>query len=121
MQILVGEQFRSNGIEITDSNKLHKVIELVKDRCTLLNDFVQQGAFFFNSPSQFDTASIKTKWDAVKNMFFIELAKAYESSIVWERADLEKELKELAVFELLEDAANDTSFCRYSVELHNQI
>jgi hypothetical protein len=24
----------------------------------------------------------------------------------------EKELKELAVFELLEDAANDTSFCR---------
>ena len=96
LQLLVREQFIGNGIEVNDSNKLHKVIELVKDRCTLLNDFVQQGSFFFNSPSQFDTASIKPKWDAVKNMFFIELAKAYESSIVWESSDLEKELKELA-------------------------
>jgi glutamyl-tRNA synthetase len=96
LQILVGDQFKSNGIEANDPNKLHKVIELIKDRCTLLNDFVQQGSFFFISPAQFDTASIKPKWDAVKNMFFIELAKAYESSIVWESSDLEKELKELA-------------------------
>ena len=29
-------------------------------------------------------------------MFFIELAKAYESSIVWEAHDLEKTLKEIA-------------------------
>ncbi len=96
LQILVKEQFLANGIEEKNEKQLHQVIELIKDRCTLLPDFVQQGAFFFNTPTQFDTASIKPKWDAVKNMFFIELAKAYESSIVWESADLEKELKELA-------------------------
>ncbi len=34
---------------------------------------------------------------------------------IWHKQERrhEKELKELAVFEMLEDAANDTSFCRY--------
>ncbi len=79
-----------------DRELLLRVIQLVKERCTLLADFVPQAAFFFTTPAAFDTASIQPKWNDQKNMFFIELAKAYESSVVWEAHDLEKTLKEMA-------------------------
>jgi glutamyl-tRNA synthetase len=74
-----------------------KAIELVKDRCTLLPDFVQQGSFFFQTPADVDVdAAIKPKWDDKKNMFFTELIRAYELSTLWEVHDLEREFKELA-------------------------
>ena len=88
--------FANQGIQITDLPFLEKVISLVKDRCTLLPDFVQQGSFFFQSPSNIDVAAIKPKWDAQKNMFFTELIRAWELSTLWESHDLEKEFKELA-------------------------
>ena len=88
--------FANQGIQITDLQFLEKVISLVKDRCTLLPDFVQQGSFFFQSPSNIDVAAIKPKWDAQKNMFFTELIRAWELSTLWESHDLEKEFKELA-------------------------
>jgi hypothetical protein len=46
--------FEKNGIAINDEALLEKVITLVSDRCTLLTDFVQQGSFFFVSPSTVD-------------------------------------------------------------------
>ena len=96
LELGVRNVFEDKGIVITDTNLLLKVIELVKDRCTLLPDFVQQGSFFFQSPAVIDTASVKPKWDDKKNMFFTELIRAYELSTLWETSDLEKEFKELA-------------------------
>ena len=49
---------------------LKKVLELVKDRCTLLTDFVQQSSFFFKTPETIDTASIKPKWNEQKQIIF---------------------------------------------------
>ena len=86
----------SAGIAIDNDETLEKVIELVKDRCTLLPDFLQQSAFFFKVPESIDIASIQPKWSAAKSQFFNELANAYESSIVWESHDLEVTLKEIA-------------------------
>ena len=88
--------FANQGIQITDLPFLEKVISLLKDLFTLLPDFVQQGSFFFQSPSNIDVAAIKPKWDAQKNMFFTELIRAWELSTLWESHDLEKEFKELA-------------------------
>lgn len=85
----------SNAVA-ADRALLLRVIDLIKDRCTLMADFVTQGAFFFVSPSEFDTASIQPKWTEQKNMFFIELFKAFESSIVWEAHDLENTFKEIS-------------------------
>lgn len=86
----------ANDIEVADLTLLHKVIDLVKERCTLLSDFVTQSAFFFQTPAQIDIDSIKPKWDEKKNLFFTELVRAYELSTLWESTDLEKEFKELA-------------------------
>ncbi len=92
----VAKILAQNNIEVKDNELLNTVIDLVKERCTLLSDFLMQSSFFFKNPEQFDTASIQPKWDATKNQFFIELANAFELSILWNSADLEKEFKELA-------------------------
>lgn len=92
----VKTEFEKKGIIILDDGLLEKVIGLVKDRCTLLPDFVQQGSFFFEAPAVIDINAVKPKWDEQKNMFFTELVRAYELSTLWETHDLEKEFKELA-------------------------
>ena len=95
LQSTVRNLLLKNNIDVQD-DKLGKVIELVKDRCTLLTDFVQQSSFFFKAPENIDTNPIKPKWDENKNLFFIELIRAYELMNLWQHDDLEKEFKELA-------------------------
>jgi glutamyl-tRNA synthetase len=84
------------GIKIDDDEKLKAVIELVKDRCILLLDFVQQASFFFKSPEAIDIAAVQPKWNEQKNLFFIELIRAYELMPFWDHEALEKEFKEIA-------------------------
>jgi glutamyl-tRNA synthetase len=43
----VKERMKKKGIEINDDEKLKKVLELVKDRCTLLTDFCTTDFFLF--------------------------------------------------------------------------
>lgn len=60
----------SNSITIPNEVLLDKIIELVKDRCTLLTDFVQQSSFFFKAPEQLDVDAVKPKWNETKKLFF---------------------------------------------------
>jgi glutamyl-tRNA synthetase len=92
----VSKIYIDKGIDVSNEALLLKMIDAVKDRCTLLNDFVQQGSFFFQMPESIDTAAIQPKWDDKKNQFFVELIRAYELSSVWETHDLETAFKELA-------------------------
>jgi len=86
---------KENGID-ADEKKLATVIELVKDRCTFITDFIEQASFFFKSPESIDTAAIQPKWNEQKNLFFIELIRAYELVQFWNHEELEKEFKEIA-------------------------
>lgn len=88
--------FKDAGIATGDDAKFEKVLALVKDRCTFLNDFVQQSSFFFQSPATIDVDAIKPKWDDKKNLFFNELIRTYELATLWEHDDLEKTFKESA-------------------------
>ncbi|MEP6596408.1 MAG: glutamate--tRNA ligase [Ginsengibacter sp.] len=92
----VKKLFEENGIKIEDDKKFEKVIEFVKDRCTLLTDFVQQASFFFKAPAVIDINAIRQKWDERKNQFFIELIRTYELTNSWQHDDLEKGFKEIA-------------------------
>ena len=76
--------------------KFEKVLELVKDRCTLLTDFVQQSSFFFIAPTEIDTAAVQPKWNAAKQTFFAELLRQFTFISPWEPSILEKEFKEMA-------------------------
>jgi glutamyl-tRNA synthetase len=72
--------FEGAGITVSDA-RLDEVIELIKERCTLLPDFVEQGAFFFKAPETIDTNSIKGKWKAEHETFFEGLAKRWEAMV----------------------------------------
>jgi glutamyl-tRNA synthetase len=86
----------AKGLNTGSDGTLKHVIELVKERCILLNDFNEQAGFFFSSPASIDTDSIKGKWNAQKQLFFTELMRNYELTALWHAADLEKAFKEIA-------------------------
>ena len=69
---------------------------MVKDRCTFLTDFYDQASFFFVAPATIDIDSIKPKWNENKQMFFVELVRAYELLQQWQHDDLENTFKEMA-------------------------
>jgi len=58
----VKDIFEQKGITLTDKIYFHKVLELVKERCTLLTDFYDQAVYFFKAPSAWDTEAVKPKW-----------------------------------------------------------
>jgi len=96
LKLEVKNVLSEKGIETPDQPFLEKVIALVKDRCTLLTDFYDQSAFFFQSPATIDTNAIKPKWDEKKGLFFIELIKAYEQAPIWQHDNLEAAFKEIS-------------------------
>jgi glutamyl-tRNA synthetase len=61
--------FQQAGIEAGDVRMID-AIRLVKERCSLLSDFVAQAGFFFKTPESIDTASILPKWKPEHAQFF---------------------------------------------------
>jgi len=85
------------GITIKDEDYLITVIELVKERCTLLPDFYQQSSYFFEQPKEYDLNAVKPKWTDAKTEYFqslIVVLSDSEASI--EAHDLEQNFKALA-------------------------
>jgi glutamyl-tRNA synthetase len=73
-----------------------KVLELVKDRCTLLPDFVPNAGFFFQRPPSIDLAAIQPKWTSAKQLFFAELIRQWQLEQGWDAHTLETGFKEMA-------------------------
>jgi glutamyl-tRNA synthetase len=86
----------TKGITGIEDKKLVKVIELVKDRCILLPDFYEQGQFFFQTPSRYDEAAVKPKWDETKKDYFNVLRNKFAGMENWQVTKIETAFKELA-------------------------
>ncbi|MFN8265597.1 MAG: glutamate--tRNA ligase [Chitinophagaceae bacterium] len=84
------------GIAVENDAFMEQVIELVKDRCTLLTDFVQQAGFFFRSPVSIDSEAVKPKWNEEKQQFFSEFCNQLQELQNWQLADIELLFKNLA-------------------------
>jgi glutamyl-tRNA synthetase len=80
----------------THDTVLVKVIDLIKERCHLLPDFVEQGSFFFKYPNEIDTASILPKWRVEHANFFNALAEVWSSETNSFSSELESSFNELA-------------------------
>ncbi len=88
---------RKSGVEANvDMDLLQRVAGLVKERCTLLPDFWEQGHFFFATPAAIDVAAIKEKWNGQKQQFFAEWADSLESYTEWNEKALETGFTEFA-------------------------
>ena len=92
----VKEIFESKGIAINDDAYFTKVLELVKERCTLLTDFYEQGLLFYKTPVSYDEASVKPKWDAGKLEYFNSLFNNYAGLQSWTVETIESAFKDLA-------------------------
>lgn len=92
---LVLPWYQGKGFDISDQEKVLSVISLVKERCTLLSDFIPQSSFFFQPP-EVHTDLIKGKWDSQKNDFFITLTDKLKSLNGWRHDELEHAFKTLA-------------------------
>lgn len=96
LRLKVGELLAQNGINVTNEGLLDKIILLVKDRCTLLTDFLQQSSFFFKAPDVLDVDAVKPKWNEAKKLFFAEIIRNYKLATDWDAAVLENNFKEIA-------------------------
>ena len=96
-QPLVKAFFSSKGISVADNVYFKKVLELVKDRCTLLTDFYEQAAYFFKAPEAWDTDAVNPKWNVAKADFFINYCKKLNAVETWEMNVLENEFKNLSI------------------------
>lgn len=95
-QVLDGLEKR--GIKVKSEDFLDKVIILVKERMTYLQDFWEQASFFFQAPEQLDLDSVKPKWADAKTDYFNRLIAIYNSfdTDQWNPSDLETSFKSLA-------------------------
>jgi glutamyl-tRNA synthetase len=73
-----------------------KILDLVKERCTLLPDFVTQAGFFFQAPATIDLDSIRPKWTPAKALFFVEFIRQLQLEQGWDGPSLETGFKEMA-------------------------
>jgi len=90
----VKELFADKGIEFDQDIDLEKVIDLVKDRCNLITDFITQSAYFFVSPKEYDLAAVKPKWNEQKAAFFSAFIPTLNDGLA--AAELEEQFKALA-------------------------
>lgn len=88
--------FEGKGLSIQDDIYLEKIMELVKDRCTLLPDFWEHSFFFFRAPKKIDFTPILAKWNPAKKDFFTSLNRPLLAVSEWKAASLEALFKGLA-------------------------
>ncbi|TDH19782.1 glutamate--tRNA ligase [Segetibacter sp. 3557_3] len=92
----VKADFTAKGITVANDEVLVKVLDMIKDRCTLLTDFYEQGGFFFKAPATLDVAAIKPKWTNDKFMFFDILSEKLMLIEEWNVTAIEALFKETA-------------------------
>lgn len=92
----VKQEFENKGLSNINQDYFERILNLVKERCTLLSDFYPQSYFFFKSPVEIDNTPIKAKWNQDKSAFFSSFAKALTSISDWNATSIETLFKQLA-------------------------
>lgn len=79
----------------TDDSYILKVVSLIKERCTLLPDFWEQGHFFFRTPEITELPAIKDKWNDSRKAFFEAWIAALNDVVDWNHEALEQHFNEV--------------------------
>jgi glutamyl-tRNA synthetase len=96
LSALAYQQFQSAGWEVEKDEKFDTIIELVKDRCVLLFDFLAQAGYFYKTPEERDLDAIKAKWNESKNKFFLQFADELNTQDEWNFEKIEEKFKQHA-------------------------
>jgi glutamyl-tRNA synthetase len=96
MEEAITNILKEKGIQSQDTTHLEKIIHLVKDRLTFINDFWDQASFFFITPETYDLNAVKPKWNEQKETFFKSLISSISALETFQSVDLELIFKSLA-------------------------
>ncbi|MEO6491046.1 MAG: glutamate--tRNA ligase [Ferruginibacter sp.] len=92
----VKKSLLAEGFVANEDIFLDKVIELVKDRCVLLPDFIQQAGYFFKNPQSLDTLAVMPKWDVLKRSYFESLILKLPAENIFNVNEIEHTFRSLA-------------------------
>ncbi|HYK75573.1 MAG TPA: glutamate--tRNA ligase [Daejeonella sp.] len=87
---------KQRDVILSDDEYLEKVIALVKERLTFLQDFWDQSSFFFEQPQEYDLNAVKPKWNEAKTAFFESYIQALNNQQGTSATEQEAAFKELA-------------------------
>lgn len=89
------EWFAEASIATPEKAYLVRVVGLMKQRCTLLPDFVGGARYFYEDPETFDEAVVKKRWKPESAELVREFAAQLEGLPDWTAAELEVALRQL--------------------------
>lgn len=76
-----------------DQEILKQVIPMVKERCVLLTDFVEQTGYFFRAPLTWDLDAVRPKWTPEKQQWFNQWAASLGTLSAWDAPTIEADFK----------------------------
>ena len=93
LAVLFGELLKNKGIEVATST-LQKIVGLLKERATFVNDFWELGKFFFEAPTQYDEKAMKKQWKEQSPLIVEEVAALLRNATDFEARGLEGIVKQ---------------------------
>jgi glutamyl-tRNA synthetase len=79
-----------------DDAYVHKVITAMRDRASVVKDFIEKGAYFFEAPSQYDSDTVKKRWKPESAALLKRLSEEFASSSPAGKEDFESALHRAA-------------------------
>ena len=73
---------------------LISIVQIMKERVTTINDFIDKGIYFFTEPAGYDEKGLAKHWNAEIKKSFSGYAAALEKLAEWNAEDLESHLRE---------------------------
>ncbi|MCI4671596.1 MAG: glutamate--tRNA ligase [Bacteroidia bacterium] len=80
-------------LEGVEDNFILQAIELMKERVTVLGDFVEMAPYFFATPEGYDEKVVKKRWKADSPAILLDLKNKFDSISSWDSEEIEKVFK----------------------------
>lgn len=96
LSLLLRPLLEQEGITVADETYLEKVVGLLKEKLTLLNDFVDFSRYFFEEPTSYEEAGITKHWDAETPHRLKVLIERLEKNTDFTKSSIEVTLKNVA-------------------------
>ncbi|MBS2033715.1 glutamate--tRNA ligase [bacterium] len=92
---LLPEWFTKAGLPVPERDYLVRVVGLMKQRCSLLPDFVGGASYFYQDPESFDETTARKRWKPESGELVREFADRLQALPGWTAVELEASLREL--------------------------
>lgn len=83
LPLLVSKNVFPTEVSQANAQFVGQIAGLVKERCSVLPDFWEQAWFFFQRPENYDTDSVRKRWDESKKVFFGKVMELFDSDSLW--------------------------------------